>query len=58
MYLPWDAEVLPAKVIVLHHLAIHEMIADFVTCPPRIGESFRLMRKIIVGRYKYYVSPV
>ena len=57
MYLPWDAEVLPAKVIVLHYLTIHEMIADFFTCP-RNGESFRLMRKIIVGRYKYYVSPV
>jgi hypothetical protein len=39
-----------AKVIVLHYLNTHDMIADFFASP-RIGESFRIMREIIMGTY-------
>ena len=38
------------KVIVLHYLTTHDMIADFFASS-RIGESFRVMRKIIMGTY-------
>ena len=46
----WLKQHLETKVIVLHYLTTHEMIADFFASP-RIGETFRAMRRIIMGMY-------
>ena len=46
----WLKQHIDSKVIVLHYLTTHDMIADFFASP-RIGESFRIMRKIIMGTY-------
>ena len=46
----WLKQHIDNKVIVLHYLTTHDMIADFFASP-RIGESFRIMRKIILGTY-------
>jgi hypothetical protein len=46
----WLKQHIDNKVIVLHYLTTHDMIADFFASP-RIGESFRIMRKIIMGTY-------
>ena len=49
----WLKQHIETKVIVLHYLTTNEMIADFFASP-RIGETFRVMRRIIMGTY--YVS--
>jgi hypothetical protein len=46
----WLKQHIDKKVIVLHYLTTHDMIADFFASP-RIGGSFRIMRKIIMGTY-------
>jgi hypothetical protein len=48
--LQWLKQHIDSNVIVLHYLTTHDMIADFFASP-RIGESFRVMRKIIMGTY-------
>ena len=46
----WLKQHIDSKVIVLHYLTTHDMIADFFASS-RIGESFCIMRKIIMGTY-------
>jgi hypothetical protein len=46
----WLKQHIDNKVIVLHYLTTHDMTADFFASP-RIGESFRIKRKIIMGTY-------
>ena len=50
------------KVIVLHYLTTHDMIADFFAIP-RIGESFQLVQLVLqilvlIVLYKLIVAPV
>ena len=47
----WLKQHLESTVIVLHYI---DMIADFFASP-RIGATFRAMRRIIMGMY-YYVQ--
>ena len=46
----WLKQHLESKVIALRYLSTNDMIADFFASP-RIGATFRAMRRIIMGMY-------
>jgi len=46
----WLKQHLDSKVIALRYLSTNDMIADFFASP-RIGATFRAMRRIIMGMY-------
>ena len=58
----WLKQHIDSKVIVLHYLTTHDMIADFFAIP-RIGESFQLVQLVLqilvlIVLYKLIVATV